>query len=202
MRVPTTAAAIVAGGRARRFGGQDKSRLVVEGRTIIVRQVDILQRVASKIFVVAGDASRYHDQPVEVVADRIEGLGAIGGIDAALHAAASDHDRVVVIACDLPGLTADLLARLVALADAPARDGAWVRTARGVEPLVACYRTSARDRVACYVDQGGRRASGLDEVLDMATLSSPDLDRFGPPDHLLANINTPDDYARVQYRTA
>lgn len=201
MRVPTTAAAIVAGGRARRFGGQDKSRLVVEGRTIIVRQVDILQRVASKVFVVAADAARYRDQPVEVVADRVAGAGALGGIDAALRAAAPVYDRVLVIACDLPFLTADLLAHLAALAERDA-DGAWVRTTRGVEPLIACYRTSAHERVARYLDDGGRRASGLESVLTMADLSSPDLDRFGPPDRLLANVNTPDDYARVQYRFA
>jgi molybdopterin-guanine dinucleotide biosynthesis protein A len=160
-----TAAAIVAGGGARRFGGQDKGRLVVAGRTIIVRQA---------------------------------GLGAIGGIYAALHAASLD--QVLVVACDLPFLTAGLLARLVALSQG--HDGAWVRTDRGVEPLVACYRTKARDRVAQYIDAGGRRASDLGRVLDMAELTSPDLDAFGDPARLLANINTPDDYARVQYGSA
>lgn len=194
----TTAGAIVAGGMARRFGGQDKGRLLIGGRSIIVRQVEILQRVASDILVVSGDASRFADLPVRVVPDRVAGLGAIGGIDAALHATAVD--RVVTIACDLPFLTSDLLARLTSLAKG--HDGAWVRTDRGVEPLVACYRTAARDKVTAFIDAGDRRASDLGRVLDMAELASPALDAFGNPDRLLANVNTPGDYARVQYDPA
>jgi molybdopterin-guanine dinucleotide biosynthesis protein A len=194
----TTAGAIVAGGGARRFGGQDKGRLVVEGRTIIVRQVEILQRVASQLLIVAPGTARFADLPVTVVSDRRPGLGAIGGIDAALHA--TPLDQVIVIACDLPFLTSDLLGHLAVLS--AGHDGAWVRTDRGVEPLIACYRTAARARVAAYIESGGRKASNLGDVLDMAVLTSPDLERFGAPSRLLANINTPDDYARVQYGSA
>jgi molybdopterin-guanine dinucleotide biosynthesis protein A len=67
---------------------------------------------------------------------------------------------------------------------------------------VACYGTTARDRVAHFVAGGGRKASDLGHVLNMAELASPELDQFGDPVHLLANINTPDDYARVQYDPA
>ena len=47
-------AAILAGGRARRFGGRDKSGLVVDGRSILERQLDELARVARDIVVVRG----------------------------------------------------------------------------------------------------------------------------------------------------
>jgi len=188
----------VAGGSARRYGGQDKSRLVIAGRTIIVRQMEILQRVASDVLIVAPDATRFEGLPVRVVPDRVPGLGAIGGIDAALHASWSE--RVIVIACDLPFLTSELLSHLVELSRG--RDGAWIRTVRGVEPLIACYQRAARDRVAQFISTGGRKASDIGQVLDMAELQSPDLDRFGDPVRLLANINTPGDYARVQYGPA
>ena len=198
MSLWSTTAAIIAGGSARRFGGRDKSRLIVHGRTIIVRQVEILQRVAADVLVVAPDSSRFSDLPVRVVPDRLAGLGAIGGIDAALHAAAGDF--VVTIACDLPFLTSELLVRLTDLA--AGHDGALVRTVRGLEPLVACYRIQARDKVAAFIERGGRRASDLARVLDLAELTSPELDTFGDPAELLQNVNTPDDYARVQYRPA
>ena len=42
-------AAILAGGRATRFGGQDKSALVVDGRTIFDRQVTELSKIAGEI---------------------------------------------------------------------------------------------------------------------------------------------------------
>ena len=198
MRTSTTAAAIVAGGHARRFAGQDKGRLVVEGRTIIVRQVEILQRVATELFAVAPDPTRYADLGLPAYPDTIPGLGAIGGILTALTV--TRCDRVLVVACDMPFLDEGLLARLVTLSEG--RDGAWVGTGRGVEPLCACYATAARERVRGQIDAGRLKAAGLDAVLDMAALEGADLARFGPAERLLANINTPDDYARVQYRSS
>jgi molybdopterin-guanine dinucleotide biosynthesis protein A len=132
----TTAAALLRGGLARRFGGQDKSRLVVDGRTIIVRQVEVLQRVASEIFIVGARAGETSDAGLAVHADRIPGMGVIGGIFTALDV--TEADAVVVVGCDLPFLDAGVLAELVRLA--ATADGAWVRTARGPEPLIACYR--------------------------------------------------------------
>jgi molybdopterin-guanine dinucleotide biosynthesis protein A len=189
----TTSAAIIAGGRARRFSGQDKSRLVVEGRTIIVRQVEILQRVASRIFV--GPEREYHGAlGLEAHADAIEGAGALGGIYTAL--AVAPPGRVVTVACDLPFLESGMLARLVELADG--RDGAWVRTARGIEPLVACYQTSAAARIRARILTGALKAADLASTLDMAALDEAELRTFGAPDRLLANINTADDLARFE----
>ena len=74
---PDIAAAILAGGRARRFGGRDKSRLVVGGRTIIVRQLEILQQVAREVFVVGPTDGRFDDLGVAVHADVIADGGAL-----------------------------------------------------------------------------------------------------------------------------
>jgi molybdopterin-guanine dinucleotide biosynthesis protein A len=190
----STAAAILAGGAARRFGGRDKSRLVVEGRSIIIRQVEVLQQVAAEIFIVSSFASRFADLHVPVHPDRIAGLGAIGGVFTALEVAQAD--RVLVVACDLPFLDADLLARLVELSSNG--DGAWVRSPRGVEPLLACYRREARGAIGAEIAAGRLKAGDLGSVLRMAELSGQDLERFGAPDRLLANLNTPDDFARLR----
>ena len=69
----STSAAILAGGQARRFGGQDKSRLVVEGRPIIVRQMEVLQRVAHDIFIVGPRAGPVCGPGLPVYADLIPG---------------------------------------------------------------------------------------------------------------------------------
>lgn len=187
-------AAILAGGRARRFGGRDKSRLVIEGRAIIVRQIEVIERVTSSIVVVADDPARFADLPVIVHRDLIPGCGAIGGVYTAL--ATSRTDRVIVVACDMPFLEDRLLARLVAVTgDA---DGAWVRSSRGVEPLLACYRTAAAGRVREAIERGDLKAADLAMILTMNELDESDVAVYGPPDRLLANLNTPDDLARVQ----
>jgi molybdopterin-guanine dinucleotide biosynthesis protein A len=189
-------AAILAGGRARRLGGLDKCRLVVDGRSIISRQVDVLQRVAADVFIVAPDPSRFTDLGLTVEVDRVPGAGAVGGIYTAL--AAARHARVIVVACDLPFLHAGVLDELARRA--ATGDGAWVRTARGVEPLVACYQTHVADTVRREIDAGRLKAGDLASVLEMAELGTADLERFGSVEELLANVNTPADYARVQYR--
>ncbi|MCC7008403.1 MAG: molybdenum cofactor guanylyltransferase [Acidobacteria bacterium] len=191
----TTSAAILAGGHARRFDGRDKSRLVVEGHPIIVRQLRVLQPLADEIFVVAPDPARFADLGLKVYADRRPGLGAIGGIETAL--ATAGGDRVLVLACDLPFVTEALLAELVARA--ADGDGAWVRGARGIEPLIACYRRSALAAVDAAIDAGRLAARGLADVLRMREIGPAELDAFGGEVLLLANVNTPADYARVQY---
>jgi len=187
-------AAIVAGGQARRFDGADKSRLIVEGRPIIVRQLDVLRRITSSIAIIANDASRFADLSLPVHADVIAGTGALGGLYTALVQAPAD--RVLVVACDLPFLDERLLARLADLA--AGADGAWVRTARGPEPFLACYRRSAADTVRGELEAGRLRAQDLARVLRLVELDEAAVAEFGPVSRLLANVNTPGDYARIQ----
>ncbi len=191
-----TTAAIVAGGQASRFGGRDKSRLIVEGRSIIFRQVDVLQRVADEVVVIGGDPARYADLGLASHPDRPAGLGAIAGVCTALDVARGD--RVIVVACDLPFLEEDLLRRLVTLASGPV-DGAWVHGPRGVEPLIACYRRSASAAIRRQIDSGRLQLAALGSVLRMAEVTEAELRTYGSPDRLLANVNSPADYARVQY---
>jgi molybdenum cofactor guanylyltransferase len=194
MLVPDVAAAIVAGGRARRFGGRDKSRLLVDGRAIIVRQVEVLQRIAGAVTVVANDRDRFADLGLPVQADLVPDTGALGGVYTAVASAGTD--RVLVVACDQPFLHEGVLRRLIALAaDA---DGAWVRTARGVEPLLACYRGHSAEAMRQELEAGRLRAGDLGRVLNMACLDESELAQFGPVEQLLVNVNAPDDLERAQ----
>jgi molybdopterin-guanine dinucleotide biosynthesis protein A len=196
MEAPTTEAAIVAGGQARRFDGQDKSRLVVEGRTIIVRQLEILQQVTSEVYVVGAPEGRFDDLGLRSVPDVLPHLGAIGGIYSAV--AVSQSEQVLVVACDLPFLDAGVLRTLTE--KSIGRDGAWVTSERGIEPLLACYRRQTASKIRARIDRRQLKASDLATTLDMYALTGDELAALGPVDRLLANVNTPADYARVQYR--
>jgi molybdopterin-guanine dinucleotide biosynthesis protein A len=192
------AGAILAGGRARRFGGQDKSRLIVQGRSIIERQIDVLRSVADDVFLVGGhaghDPERFADLGVPVFPDVVSGAGALGGILTALESTTAD--RVLVVACDMPFLVTGLLQALATLAESG--DGAWVRTTRGPEPLLACYRQQARGRIREAVEAGDLKAAALDQRLQLRALTEQDVAAFGPVELLLANLNTPEDYAQIQ----
>ena len=188
------AGAILAGGKARRFGGQNKARLIIQGHSIIERQVALLRAVADEVFLVGHDPSRFADLGLPVFPDRVSGAGALGGILTALESTSAD--RVLVIACDMPFLEEGLLRALAARSESG--DGAWVRTARGPEPLVACYRQQARDRIREAIESAHFKAAALGERLTMQELTEEEVSAFGPVERLLANVNTPEDYARVQ----
>jgi len=188
------AAAIIAGGQARRFGGRDKCRLEVDGRAIIVRQIEVLRRVTSSILIVASQTERFADLGLRVHPDLVADAGAMGGIYTALEAAPAD--RVLVVACDLPFLNVEVLERLVDLA--AEGDGAWVRSPRGVEPLLACYRRSARSVLRQEIEAGRLTLHDLESALRMRALEGAALAACGPVDRLITNINSPEDYARVQ----
>src|SRR5262249_47357274 len=135
-------AAILAGGQATRFGGRDKSAIVVDGRTILDRQIAELSSVdgVDEILVVG----RARHASARTIADVVAGCGPLGGIHAALTE--SRNDTVFVLACDTPYVTAGLIAGLFALShDA---DIVVPRTARGYHPLCAVYARACLEPIA------------------------------------------------------
>jgi molybdopterin-guanine dinucleotide biosynthesis protein A len=191
-------AAILAGGLATRLGGADKASLVVGGRRIIERQLAAIAAISRDVRIVANDAVRYADLEIPVVADAIAGAGPLGGVYTALVDAR--FDWVLVLACDLPFVTADVLERLVAeIATADRIDAVVPRSGRGLEPLCAVYRKACAARAKACVDGGDLRMTGFLAELTVRELAD---DALAPRDGgtLFENVNTPHDYARARGR--
>lgn len=186
-------AAILAGGRARRLGGADKSALLVGGTTILERQLAVLRSVTPHILIVSSDEHRYRDAGVPVVRDRVAGAGSLGGIYTALVEAPTEH--ILVMACDMPFLTAPFLTRLAALGADP--DAALARDARGRHPLCAAWARRCAPHLRTRIDQGRLRVLEALDGLQVREMDPHELAQFDPDERLLLNVNTPDDYARA-----
>ena len=194
--VPQISAAILAGGRARRFGGADKASLVVGGTRIIERQLAALDTVADDIRIVSNDPERYATLGVRVIPDRIVGAGPIGGLHAALVDAV--HHGVIVLACDLPFVTAALLEALVAEFDrGEAVDVVVPRSARGLEPLCAVYAARCAETARHRIEAGNLEVRGLLNDVRVRELGPEVLAPF-EDGSLFLNVNTPHDYARAR----
>ena len=141
-------AAILAGGRARRLGGLDKSRMIVGGRTILPRQLDVLQRVVSRMVIVANEPEHFADAGVPVLVDAVPGSGSLGGIYTALVDASGP---VLVLACDMPFVTAPFLARVIEAGQEV--DVALPRGNDGYHPLCACYAPACADPIRRRLEQ-------------------------------------------------
>ncbi len=186
-------AAILAGGRATRLGGADKSALLVEGQPLLARQLSMLAQIdeIDDRFLVGRTTTGL---PIRTVDDRVPGCGPLGGIHAALGEARGD--RVIVIACDMPFVTAPLVRHLLSLANEA--DLVVPRTADGYHPLCAVYGR------ACLAPIERRLASHHLKVIDLIedvararVVTGAELDRFGDAHQLLRNVNTPRDCAAL-----
>jgi len=198
-------AAILAGGRATRFGGRDKGALVVDGTTILQRQLTVLAQVTEDILIVGapGRPGTMDDRidPSAAIAPRrivdiVPDRGPLGGIHAALTAARGD--TVFVAACDMPFLSVAFVSYLLGLARGA--DAVVPRTGRGYHPLCAAYSRACLEPVSRRLAGGRLKTSEL--MLDVRTriVTPEELDRFGGEAALLANVNTPDEYAVVAAR--
>lgn len=105
-------AAILAGGRSRRFGA-DKSAARVGGLPMVARVREAAARVADEVVLVSSRPVAGAEEAPRIP-DRVPGLGPLGGLHSALHEA---RDRglgaVLLLACDLPLVSAELLDALV-----------------------------------------------------------------------------------------
>jgi molybdenum cofactor guanylyltransferase len=173
-------AAILAGGRATRFGGRDKSALIVGGRSILERQTTMLSSIAAEVMVIRDDL--------------VPGCGPLGGLHTALTQAR--HDVVFVIACDMPFVTAPLVSHLVTLsADA---DIVVPRTDRGYHPLCAVYRRTCLAVVARRLADRRLKMTDMFSDVRVREVSRAELKPFGDDHRLLANVNTPADFADLE----
>jgi len=185
-------AAILAGGRARRLGGRDKSALAVGARSILDRQIAVLREVADPVLLVGGPA-RESGGGVRAVPDRYPGCGPLGGLFTALEAA--DTPQVLVVACDLPFLTAPFLRMLIEAGRDV--DVALVRTHDGYHPLCASYARSCAAPIRRHLDAGRLKVIDLLEEVRVRAITPQEVARYGREEMLLFNINTPDDYVRA-----
>jgi len=186
-------AAILAGGLATRFGGRDKGSLVIEGRSIVERQIDALSRIAGDLLLVGGRPETARRLGVRHATDLVPGCGPMGGIHAALSAATGA--ALLVVACDMPYVSAPLGARLLALT--AGADLVVPYTERGYHPLCAAYTRACLEPIARRLAEGRLKLADLVGDLRVRVVTVHELSAFGDPERLLANVNTPDEYRSI-----
>ncbi|MGH0032752.1 MAG: molybdenum cofactor guanylyltransferase [Myxococcota bacterium] len=191
MRIDDVGAALLVGGASSRMG-RDKARLPGpdDGVPLATRLARRLDACFEEVLLVGGDPPP--DAPGRRVADVAGPRCALRGVVSAL--AASDRDRVLILATDLPFASVDLLLALVAW---PESDAVLARDERGPQPLCAVYRREPALRAARERLEAGQLAlNGWLAVLQLELLA-PDVQLLLDPEgRALTNWNTPEDVAR------
>jgi len=185
---------ILAGGQSRRMGS-DKSQLLVQDQTFTHKIAESLLGFAESVTLVA---PRYNDPKYPSVPDIYPGWGALGGLHAAV--AACRTDWTIVVACDLPFVTAELFKYLASL-----REGHHavvpVQPDGRPQPLSALYRTEpCLKRATELIEAGRRRPLDLLELVNTRWVPFSELTNLDQAEKFFVNINTPDDYDAVIMR--
>lgn len=162
--------AILAGGKARRFGS-DKAHALYRGERLIDRVAQALDAQCDALVVCGRDEPGFTCIPDLPGPD----MGPLGGLNAALHYGQGNGFEMVLTApCDIPDLPHDLFDLL--LGDGPSLVAS--------QPVVGLWPCGLANELACFM-QGNRFA-----VMGFADAVQARRVEIDPP---LGNVNQPED---------
>jgi molybdopterin-guanine dinucleotide biosynthesis protein A len=177
--------------------GRNKALLELNGEPLIVRMVGRV-RSAGVPATVIGPADLFQPFGLEGIADDEPGLGPLGGIATAL--AHSSRDWNLIVAVDLPNVTAAWLRALVERALRSTADALLPRSEGGLEPLCAVYHRRCLEPIRRALRRGVRKVTdGLagPPACQVEEIGAGEWNRFAPDGKLFENINTLGEYARA-----
>lgn len=185
---------ILAGGKSVRMG-RDKAFLKIDKIPLIERQVRLLKRHFKKIFIVTNSPHKYrHLRGVRVVSDIASGHGPIGGILSGLSASRERHNFVV--ACDMPFINPDLMKYM--RRNCSGYDVVVPRISNRYEPLFCIYSKNCIRKIKAFAGKRILKISGFFPEVKVKEISREEAARFGRPEKIFMNLNTPEDLFRLR----
>jgi molybdopterin-guanine dinucleotide biosynthesis protein A len=189
--VAGTSGALLLGGASSRMG-RDKAGLLFEGVTAGTRIARLLDALCDEVLLVGGAAPG--DAPGRAIEDPEGPRCALRGLVGAL--AAARGERVLVVATDLPLVTASFLRGLLAGSDA---DAVVPRPGPLPQPLCAVYRrATALVRAREHLASGRLALRALLEALRVEWVEGERLRGLDPDGTALLNVNTPEEHRRAE----
>jgi molybdopterin-guanine dinucleotide biosynthesis protein A len=186
---------VLAGGRGRRMGGEDKGLLPFRGQPLVNHALAALSSLTEMRLINANrNLEAYQALGFPVIQDASDHFdGPLAGLLSAMRATATTY--ILTVPCDAPLLTGALLKRLVEsllmsdAAIAVAHDG------DRLHPVVMLAETRLADDLQAYLDAGQRKVEQWVRRQRWVSVDFSDVPRA------LVNINAPDDLLRLEFGT-
>jgi molybdopterin-guanine dinucleotide biosynthesis protein A len=190
----TRAGFVLAGGRSSRMGS-DKAFLEFGGEPLLERALAAVGAVCDRVMIVGDPAKFAHYEGSKkwaMIADIFPGCGPLGGIHAAL--ANSTAELNVMVAVDMPFVSAELLAFLFAAAEKNNAIVTVPRAGKGLQPLCAVYRRDFAAVAEHALRAGRNKVDAAFSGVSTYVIEASELEAAGFSERSFFNVNTPQDW--------
>jgi len=190
-------AVILAGGRGRRLGG-DKAAVKLGGETLLERVVRLVSQLSDDVIAVARAGQRLQaalpSDSVRLLSDAEPHSGVLAGVATGL--AAAHHDWCLVVACDMPFISLDLIGYMISLRRG--YDAVVPRLEAGLEPLLSLYHKRCLPALWDALRAGERRVVSFFGPLRVRYVEAAEIGRFDPTGRSFYNINAPQELCQAR----
>ena len=183
---------LLAGGMARRMGGEDKGMLAASGRPLAEWTIARLAPQVKTVLVNANRNADFYARYGRVVADQVGGFcGPLAGIHAGMGETATKW--ILSAPCDSPFMPSCLAEELLAAAERENADLAVAAADHRPQPVFMLAKAALKKNLAAFLEGGGRKIDLWYAPLSHAVVNFSDADAF-------ANINTPEELRAAESR--
>ncbi len=178
--------------------GGDKALLSFLGRPLIQRVIERVRPLGAEILVITNQPEAYQFLDLPLKTDLWPGTGALGGLGTALTVAG--QPLVANIACDMPFVNAEILARGVEVLSQYLGVDAFVpMTEHGYEPFHAVYRRkTCLAAVSKALAAGKRRMISWFKAAVIHQFPVDQVIRLDPDLRAFWNLNTPAEFKQAE----
>jgi len=187
---------ILAGGKSTRMG-TDKAFVDYDGRTLLLRTLDLARSVATDVWIVGSKEKFAALGPV--LEDIFHDCGPLGGIHAALRASPTELN--LILAVDTPFVSSEFLRYLISQARSAPEAAAIVPRAGGSwQPLCAVYRREFADVAENALRAHENRIDRLFDAVRTRVIEQQELEGAGFSPAIFHNLNTPEELEAQRQR--
>ena len=194
---PSYTGIILAGGENKRFNGNDKAFIQINGHAIISQLLQTFDPLFDEIIVVTNKPVPFLDWDVRIVKDIYPMRSSLTGIHAGLFYMQTTH--AFIAACDTPFLRVSLVKRILQTIQ-PEYDVIIPRTQAGYEPLCAAYSKRCLPFIEHQMRQNHLKIQAFFNKIRIKTISEKTIRDVDPELLSFFNINTPQDLEKASDR--
>lgn len=194
MNHPNITGIVLAGGKSRRMG-VEKGLIRFGGKHLIEYAIEVLEKVCDRI-IISENSKAYNFLGYEVIPDIYPNSGPMGGIYSALKSSKTDLN--LVLSCDMPFISIELLNYLIEQSDNFEVAVPWYGEDK-FEPMCAFYHKKVIPVLEEFIMQKNFKIPDAFKVLNTNMLRiTPELSFY--KNYLFDNLNSKEDLVKANQK--